>query len=121
MRYKEGKEAIKARANYIDQLKIIEEDIRKISHELNTDFVSGTGFMDIVSELIETQSKAYELTSHFNYTDDVSWDILPNKTKINIYRIIQESMQNIYKHANAKHIKNRYFIRKKCNFIVHCR
>jgi len=28
-----------------------------------------------------------------------------NKTKINIYRIIQESMQNIYKHANANAIK----------------
>lgn len=103
--FKDGKEAMMARANYISQLKTIEEDIRKISHELNTDFVSGSGFMDIVSELIENQTKAYDLTYEFNYTDDISWDSVSNKTKINIYRIIQESMQNIYKHANAKAIK----------------
>ncbi|WP_243473767.1 tetratricopeptide repeat-containing sensor histidine kinase [Winogradskyella sp. MH6] len=103
--FKDGKDAMMTRANYIGQLKIIEEDIRKISHELNTDFVSGSGFMDIVSELIENQTKAYGLTYEFNYTDDISWDSVSNKTKINIYRIIQESMQNIYKHANAKAIK----------------
>ena len=105
MNFKDGKDAMMTRANYIDQLKTIEEDIRKISHELNTDFVSGSGFMDIVSELIENQTKAYGLTYEFNYTDDISWDFVSNKTKINIYRIIQESMQNIYKHANAKTIK----------------
>lgn len=103
--FKDGKEAMMTRANYIGQLKTIEEDIRKISHELNTDFVSGTGFMDIVTELIENQTQAYGLVYDFNYTDDISWDSVSNKTKINIYRIIQESMQNIYKHANAKAIK----------------
>lgn len=103
--FKDGKEAMMARANYIGQLKIIEDDIRKISHELNTDFVSGSGFMDIVTELIETQTQAYGLGHEFKYTDDISWDLVSNKTKINIYRIIQESMQNIYKHANAKTIK----------------
>lgn len=105
MNFQDGKEAMMTRANYIGQLKTIEEDIRKISHELNTDFVSGTGFMDIVSELIENQTQAYGLSSNFDYTDDISWDLVTNKTKINIYRIIQESMQNIYKHANAKAIK----------------
>ena len=103
--FQDGKEAMMTRANYIGQLKTIEEDIRKISHELNTDFVSGSGFMDIVTELIENQTQAYELEHEFNYTDDISWDLISNKTKINIYRIIQESMQNIYKHANAKAIK----------------
>ena len=103
--FKDGKDAMMTRANYIGQLKTIEEDIRKISHELNTDFVSGSGFMDIVSELIENQTLAYGLAYDFDYTDDISWDSVSNKTKINIYRIIQESMQNIYKHANAKAIK----------------
>ncbi|SHG97404.1 tetratricopeptide repeat-containing sensor histidine kinase [Winogradskyella jejuensis] len=105
LNFSEGKEAMMNRANYIGQLKTIEDDIRKISHEMNTDFVSGSGFMDIVSELIENQTKAYGLTYSFNYTDDFSWEFVPNKTKINIYRILQESMQNIYKHAEAKHVK----------------
>jgi signal transduction histidine kinase len=103
--FKDGKEAMMARANYIGQLKIIEEDIRKISHELNADFVSGSEFMDIVTELIENQTQAYDLKYHFDYTDDIYWDLVSNKIKINIYRIVQESMQNIYKHANAKAIK----------------
>jgi signal transduction histidine kinase len=103
--FKDGKEAMMTRANYIGQLKTIEEDIRKISHELNTDFVAGSSFMDILTELIQTQSRAYNLEQEFAYTDDISWDVVSNKTKINIYRIIQESMQNIYKHANAKTIK----------------
>ncbi|WP_339754239.1 ATP-binding protein [uncultured Winogradskyella sp.] len=105
MNFKDGKDAMMTRANYINQLKTIEDDIRKISHELNTDFVSGTGFMDIVTELIENQTQAYGLKHDFDYTDDISWDLVANKAKINIYRIIQESMQNIYKHANAKVIK----------------
>ncbi|RZN84224.1 MAG: tetratricopeptide repeat-containing sensor histidine kinase [Winogradskyella sp.] len=105
LNFSEGKEAMMNRANYIGQLKTIEDDIRKISHEMNTDFVSGSGFMDIVSELIDNQTKAYGFTYDFNYTDDFSWEFVPNKTKINIYRIIQESMQNTYKHAEAKHVK----------------
>jgi len=103
--FKEGKEAMMTRAKYISQLQTVEQDIRKISHELNTDFVAGSGFMDILTELIENQAEAYNLEHQFSYTDDISWDLVSNKTKINIYRIIQESMQNIYKHANAKTIK----------------
>lgn len=105
LNFSEGKEAISTRATYIKELMTIENDIRKISHDLNTDFVSGSGFMDIVSELIEKQTDAYQLKSSFNYTDDINWEMVPNKTKINIYRIIQESLQNIYKHANAKAVK----------------
>lgn len=105
LNFSDGKEAIVGRAKYIKELQNIEQDIRKISHELNTDFVSGSGFMDIVSELIEDQTKAYGLTYNFDYTDDISWELVSNKIKINCYRILQESMQNVYKHAKAKHIK----------------
>ncbi|MEP5936574.1 MAG: sensor histidine kinase [Winogradskyella arenosi] len=102
---KEGQDAVLTRAKYIQQLQNVEQDIRKISHELNTDFVSGSGFMDIVQELVENQAVAYDLAYSFKFTDDIDWDEISNKTKINIYRIIQESMQNIYKHANANHIE----------------
>ena len=102
LNFSEGKDAILSRANYINELKGIEEDIRKISHDLNSDFVSGSNFMTIVAELIEKQTKAYQLGSKFDYTDDIDWEGITNKTKINLYRIIQESLQNIYKHADAK-------------------
>ena len=103
--FNEGKEAIQNRSKYISELKVIEEDIRKISHDLNTDFVSGSGFMDILTELIEKQTQAYQLKYDFDYTDDINWELVPNKTKINIYRIIQEALQNIYKHADANTVK----------------
>ncbi|WP_411893288.1 sensor histidine kinase [Winogradskyella sp. A2] len=103
--FKDGKEAMTTRSKYISQLKTIEEDVRKISHELNTDFVSGSGFMDIVSELITTQTQAYALQYEFDHSEDIDWELVNNRVKINIYRIIQESMQNVYKHANAKKIK----------------
>ena len=101
----EGNEAVQIRSKYITELKTIESDIRKISHDLNTDFVAGSGFMDILAELIEKQTEAYQLEYDFDYTDDINWELVSNKTKINIYRMVQEALQNIYKHAKAKVLK----------------
>jgi len=98
-------EAVKTRSNYISELKTIETEIRKISHDLNADFVAGSGFIDIVKTLIETQTKAYELEYTFEEDEIIDWEKVPNKTKIHIYRMLQETMQNIYKHANANRIK----------------
>ncbi len=97
-------EAIKTRSQYIDELKTIEQDIRKVSHELNTDFVSGSGFVDIIKTLLETQTKVYNLGYKLDHDDSVSWDAISNKNKIHIYRIIQESLHNIHKHANATEV-----------------
>jgi signal transduction histidine kinase len=113
LNFSEGKEAIRSRANYIVELKGIEEDIRKISHDLNSDFISGSNFMTIVSELIEKQSKAYKLECLFDFSDAVDWESISNKTKINIYRIIQESLQNIYKHAEATRVEIRFTLESK--------
>lgn len=98
-------DAIKNRGQYIDELKSIEQEIRKISHDLNTDFIAGSGFIDIIKTLIETQSSAYQLSYTFDQDDEINWETVSNKSKIHIYRMVQETMQNIYKHANAKHIK----------------
>ncbi|VAV82832.1 hypothetical protein MNBD_BACTEROID02-1372, partial [hydrothermal vent metagenome] len=98
-------EAIKKRSQYINELKTIEAEIRKISHDLNSDFISGSSFIDIIKTLIETQTKVYQLDYTFKEDHDINWEDVPNKTKIHIYRMLQETMQNIYKHANANHIK----------------
>ena len=98
-------EAIETRNRYIQDLQKIENDIRKVSHELNTDFISGSGFVDIIKSLLETQTKAYKLNYKFDYDDSINWEDLTNKNKIHVYRILQESIHNIFKHANANIIK----------------
>jgi signal transduction histidine kinase len=98
-------EAIKTRSKYIEELKIIEHDIRQVSHELNTDFVAGSGFKDIIEDLVKKQTKAYQIDFKLKYDELINWDEISNKNKIHIYRIIQESLHNIYKHAKASEIK----------------
>lgn len=101
LNFTSGPDAVKNRSQYISELKTIEDEMRKVSHELNTDFVAGSGFMDILNDLIVKQTSAYGLEYSFDFTDDISWEIVSNKIKINIYRIVQEALQNIYKHAGA--------------------
>lgn len=100
--------ATKSRSNYIEELKLIEQEIRQISHDLNTDFVSGSEYFEIIEALIETQTQAYSLNYTLKKDDGINWDAVSNKTKINLYRIIQESLQNIYKHANAKNVSVKF-------------
>jgi len=97
-------EAINTRGQYIIELKTIEDDIRKVSHELNTSFVSGSGFINIIKTLVETQTIAYNLNYQLDHDDAITWDIVTNKKKIHIYRIIQETLHNIYKHAAATQV-----------------
>ncbi|TYA53326.1 tetratricopeptide repeat protein [Formosa maritima] len=97
-------EAIKSREKYLEDLKEIEQDIRKVSHELNTDFVSGSNYINIIRTLLDNQTKAYKLEYILRNDDNIDWDSVSNKTKIHYYRIIQEALQNIYKHANASEV-----------------
>jgi len=98
-------EAIISRESYIKDLMEIEKDIRKVSHDLNTDFISNASFTDLISSLVETQCNAYKLDFNTKIDQEIEWETLTNKTKIHIYRIVQESLQNIYKHAKAKYVK----------------
>lgn len=108
----EGKEAVATRSKYILELQSIENDIRIISHDLNADFVSGSGFMDILEELIEKQAEAYQLDYELDDSNAIHWNGISNKIKINIYRMVQEALQNVYKHAKAKTVKISFQLKK---------
>ncbi|MBP1839160.1 tetratricopeptide repeat protein [Formosa algae] len=105
-------QAIKSRSNYIEELKAIELEIRKVSHDLNIDFVANSGYIDIIKTLLEKQSSAYNLMCHLKYEDKINWDNISNKTKIHFYRIIQEALQNTYKHAEANNIYINFYTKE---------
>ncbi len=98
-------ESITSRFNYLAELKNIEQDIREISHDLNREkYVLINNFVAIVSNLLEEQSNSFEVDLSSSLDESIQWDKVPNAVKINLYRILQESLQNINKYANAKHI-----------------
>jgi len=105
-------DAIKKREQYIQELQSIEQEIRKISHDLNADFIGDSSFSDILETLVETQCAAYNLNYSFNMEDSIDWDEVNNKTKIHIYRMLQETMQNVYKHAEASRIQISFELKK---------
>lgn len=106
-------DAIQTRSNYINELKAIEQEIRKVSHELNIDFVANSSYIGLVKTLLEKQSSAYNLVCHLKYEDEINWEEVSNKIKIYYYRIIQEALQNSWKHAEADHVNIEFYTTEK--------
>ncbi len=99
------KGVIEKRADYIDQLKNIEDEIRRISHNLNSNvFAKDVFFIEVIENLIEDQAKISKengLMYHFNNDPAINWEKMPNAIKVHLYRIIQEGLNNIRRHAQA--------------------
>lgn len=103
---RQDEEAIESRNNYLNELKYIEQDIREISHDLNREkYALNNNFVSIVSNLIEQQEKISDAKIDFSVDMGIKWEKIENYIKINLYRILQESLQNINKYAKAKNIK----------------
>lgn len=102
----QGEEKDKAKQqSYIDELHKIEREIRAISHELKNDvLLSKQDYITLIKALVDEQS----IAGNFKYTittiEEEFWNGSSDLIKINSYRIIQESLLNITKHANATHV-----------------
>ena len=97
--------AVEKRNNYLLELKNIEQDIREISHDLSrekSELINN--FVAILNNLFEDQKKTFESKLISSIEPSIQWDLISNATKINLYRIIQECLQNINKYANANTI-----------------
>jgi signal transduction histidine kinase len=98
-------EAVQKRFELLNELKTIEQDIREISHDLNREKqVLINNFVSIVHNLLEEQKNAFGAEVNYTIDSNVNWDKIGNAIKINLYRILQEGLQNINKYANAKNI-----------------
>jgi signal transduction histidine kinase len=98
-------DAVRKRFDLLNELKTIEQDIREISHDLNREKqVLINNFVSIVHNLLEEQKTAFEVNVNYSIDENVVWDKVGNAIKINLYRILQEGLQNINKYANAKNI-----------------
>jgi signal transduction histidine kinase len=98
-------EALPKRRKYLTELKNIEEDIREISHDLNrekSELINN--FVLILNKLFENQQNTYSSELITSIDPQIKWELVSNAVKINLYRIIQEALQNCNKYANAEKI-----------------
>lgn len=93
------------RTTYIEELKSIESEIRSISHELNASAITQeVMYVDAVEKLLQDQCTIHNIDFELNSDNVIDWESMSNNKKVHLYRIIQEALQNIMKHAKAKEV-----------------
>lgn len=76
---------------------------RDVSHNLRAEVLKRFGLIPSIRNLIDEVKKRSSLEIVF-YTKNVSEDSLGDSKKLTIYRVIQESLTNILKHAEAQKV-----------------
>lgn len=102
----EDESGIVLRNEFILELKNIEQDIREISHDLNrekSELINN--FVAIVEDLFVKQKATFKADLVYSIDTAINWDLMSNAVKINLFRILQESLQNCNKYANATTIQ----------------
>ncbi|MBC8769491.1 sensor histidine kinase [Arenibacter sp. BSSL-BM3] len=102
---KTDSDSVLKRSDLLKKLQQLEEEIRTISHELSRASEEKIhNFIVSIEELVKTIQDSSKIKCHFEYDDKIDWDELKGDIKINIYRIVQESLQNCIKHAKASKV-----------------
>ncbi len=100
-----NEEAIAERAKAIVALQSVEGEVRAISHELShAAYHKINNFINSIQELLKNISSANGLHYTLEFDESYDWDAMKGEIKINLYRMVQEIMQNAVKHAECKNI-----------------
>lgn len=97
--------SVGVRQSYIQEIKNIESEIRSISHELNAStFNSEVMYVDAIEKLLRDQCSIHNIDFDLTSDHKIDWEKMTNDKKVHLYRIIQEALQNIMKHAKADEV-----------------
>ncbi|MBR9846658.1 MAG: tetratricopeptide repeat protein [Algicola sp.] len=103
-------EALHRHETLMAELQDIEKEIREVSHRLhNNSKTSQINFESILNKLLQNKSKIGDFSFTLRIDDNFSWEHMSDFVKVNLYRIIQESLQNIIRHAKATHVNIQFW------------
>lgn len=96
---------LKQYALFLDELHKIEKEIRDVSHKLNATFDSSeidSSF--IIKQMLENKSRQGNFTYQLHIDQSIVWIALDEIIKVNLYRILQEALQNVIKYSKAQNV-----------------
>lgn len=96
---------------YVDQ---IIEDVRRIATELSPSILEDLGLFASLQWLAENFAQQHSLNVSLDMEDIDSF--FSDKTRINLYRVFQETLTNISKHAQAKNVS--IVVKKKEDYVI---
>lgn len=92
------------------------EDVRRISRDLQPALLDKMGLKAALEELINKLDETTDIFFSTEFNELEFGELFSGQEKLNIYRIIQEAMSNILKHAQATSVKLSTY--KESSFIV---
>lgn len=96
-------ESCQKRMQNIEELQILELEIRQISHNLKVDELhKKIGFYELLVELIQTENRIGKTKFELKTDTEINWNGIPTLLKVNLYRILQETLTNVVKYAQAQ-------------------
>lgn len=90
--------------NLSETMTLLEDSIRQVrelSHSIASPKIAEEGLIRSVNYLIQRLNKSQDTL--YSLKGSLEEDKLPHALKVNLYRIIQEQINNIIKHSKAKH------------------
>ena len=100
--------------NFLNELQEVEKDIRDVSHKLNANFnKNNINFIFVIEALLKEKSNIANFTYSLADDTNIEWQIFDDFIKVNIYRVLQEALQNIIKHAQASHVSIGFKVEEK--------
>lgn len=102
IKYTQTPESIKKHLEHIAEMKNIEEEIRNLTHELNTTIFSGSyDFETMIKALFTELNNNPKTEINIAIDPRINWLLVDINIKMNLYRIFQEALQNSNKYADA--------------------
>lgn len=87
-----------------ESLQTVITEIRKLSHRLNPSAIEDIGLDEAVREMVEKINLSKKIKITYCCEGHEQEMLLQGKDKVAVYRIIQEQLSNILKHAQAQHV-----------------
>jgi signal transduction histidine kinase len=85
------------------RLTVVSDDVRQMAYRFHPSILDDLGLVKAVRRLVDEFSSRTGIRSDYVHNDSVG--ALPDEITICIYRVVQESLSNVARHAQASHVE----------------
>ncbi|WP_298155059.1 sensor histidine kinase [Flavobacterium sp.] len=98
---KQDEQTIRQCLPHIEKIQHVEREIRNIAYDLDAPLQSNTDFTEVIHTIFAGLEQHSGIRFVLEADDSINWNAVLVDTKVQLYRILREALQNIVKYANA--------------------